>query len=336
MNPRQGDDELAMELAAGWCDDAQREVLTARLSSDGQFAQRVAKARGMLRLMDCCPAPEPSPQLIARTLSAVSAAARTRMLLDREAVRTGAVYRPTFTLKEMGAMAALLMIVAGLLLPSAQHARQLAQDQACQAQVGQIGVAMARYANENDGQLPAMHVEQAGWLQDGADRPVVSNSRNLWTLIRGEYAPLYLFQCPGQGGSPAGEVAQMASLSDFPSSQFIDYSYQHAINSKPLRVSGDGLPEGGTAMVILADRTPVFVDGRFDPQRLTSAYSPNHGQRGQAVLHLDGRTAWANSALVGVDQDNIWLVQGVSQYQGTERPMQVTDSFLLPSFVEQR
>ncbi len=39
-------------------------------------------------------------------------------------------------------------------------------------------------------------------------------------------------------------------------------------------------------------------------------------------------------AEVGVDHDNIWLVQGVSQYSGTERPVNATDSFLLPNFLE--
>lgn len=334
--PHKRDDELAIDLAAGLCEPAQHDALTARLLSDPEFAQRVAKARGVFQLLDCCPAPEPSPHAIARTLAAVSSAARTRMLLDREAARAGSVSRPTFTLKEMGAMAALLVIFAGLLVPSLQNARHLAQDQACQGQAGQIGVALARYAGDHDGQLPAIQAEQAGWLVDGDDRPVVSNSRNLWTLIRGEYAPLHVFQCPAQGGGLAGEVAQMGSLNDFPASQYIDYSYQHAINTRPLRLSGEGMGDSAADMVILADRTPVFVDGRFSSERLNCTCSPNHGQRGQAVLHLDGRAGWADSAEVGVNRDNIWLLQGVSQYQGTERPVQFTDSFLLPSFLERR
>lgn len=336
-NRRSKDDELAIELAAGLCEDSQQELLNRRVAGDPEFARRVEKAKSLFGLMDHYEAPEPSPLVIERTLAAVASAARTRMLLDREAARAGGVSRPTFTLKELGAMAALLFIGVGLLLPSFQNARHQGQDFACQSQAGQIGVGLARYAADNEGQLPSMRAEQAAWMLNPSAPVTVSNSRNLWTLIHGNYTPLYLFQCPAQGTAPAGQGVQTAGLIDFPSGQYIDYSYQHALNTRPLRVNGEGLPAGAAAaMAILADRTPVFIDGRFDPARLNSAVSPNHRGRGQTVLYLDLHAAQVASANVGVNQDNIWLVQGVNHYQGIEKPVQATDSFLLPSFLEHR
>jgi hypothetical protein len=35
---------------------------------------------------------------------------------------------------------------------------------------------------------------------------------------------------------------------------------------------------------------------------------------------------------VGVDGDNIFLVQGKEEYDGTEAPANATDSFLLPAW----
>jgi anti-sigma-K factor RskA len=336
-NPKRKDDELAIEFAAGLCEEPQRQELARRAAQDGEFARRVDKARSLFGVLDHYTAPAPSELVIQRTLAAVSSAARTRMLLDREAARAGTTRFPTFSLKELGALAALLFIGVALLLPSFQNARQQAQQVACQAQTGQIGVGLAKYAADNRGQLPAVQVERAGWLRNSAAPVTISNSRNLWTLIQGNYAPLHLFQCPALGSSLSAQGVQIAGLGDFPSGRYIDYSFQHAVNSRPLNLDGEGLPDGAAGqMVVLSDRTPVFVDGRFDPARLAAEQSPNHDGRGQAMLFLDLHTGWSSSANVGVNQDNIWLLQGVNSYQGTEQPVQATDSFLLPSFIENK
>ncbi len=289
--------------------------------------------------MDCCDAPEPSALVIQKTMAAVNSAAKTRMLLDREAAAPAGTLRPTFTLKELGALAALLFIGVALLLPAVNRARLMGQDNACQAQAGQIGVGLAKYATEHNGNLPAIAAGQASWMIDGQAPTTISNSRNLWMLIQGRYVPLHVFQCPEQGAlQQAPEGPQTAALVNFPSTRFIDYSYQYAVNSRPLQITGESLPAGAAgSMVILADSNPVFADGRFDPARLSNVdkqISPNHGGRNQSVLYLDLHSTIASRADVGVNHDNIWTAEGVSTYHGTEGPAQATDSFLLPSFVE--
>jgi hypothetical protein len=334
--PLHVDDGLAIDFLLGQCQGEQGRCVQARLAEDKDFARRTQKVARLLKMLDALEAPDPSQELIASTLAAVQSAARTQRLLDREAARFRPASRSTFTLKELGALAALLFVAVAILLPSARHAGQLARDQACQAQTGQVGTAMTNYANEHGGELPAMKAEQAAWLT-GAPAPVrISNSRNLWQLVRGEYAVWRVFQCPAVGGGRLEELANVSAMFDFPGRDYIAYSYQNAVNCRPMRLSGESIRSAASAMAILADSTPVFVDGRFDPSRLTCDNSANHDRRGQAVLYLDMHTAWTQSANVGVGQDNIWLVQGVYVYQGTERPANETDSFLLPSCVEEK
>ena len=117
---------------------------------------------------------------------------------------------------------------------------------------------------------------------------------------------------------------------DFPSNECVAYSYQNGVNSAPVCIN-DCRVVHTDQFVILADRTPVFCSGRFVPENL-ELNSPNHQGRGQTVLALDRHAAWVTSATVGVNGDNIWLIQGVRQYTGTERTTDPNDSFLPPSF----
>jgi len=81
---------------------------------------------------------------------------------------------------------------------------------------------------------------------------------------------------------------------------------------------------------LLADDSPLFAGGRFHPERVHRTVSDNHPDGGQNVLHADGRVGWATHGRVGVDGDDIFLVNGILVYVGRERPVSLNDSFLLP------
>jgi hypothetical protein len=230
----------------------------------------------------------------------------------------------------MGAMAALLFLVASILLPSFRSASQLSQERACVAQTGRIGTALTHYANDHGGQLPAMGQAEASWMANSPAGPFRANSQNLWQLVHGGYAPAAIFQCPASSRGTPIEAAKLAMLPDFPAADYISYSYHNAVNAKPLLMDSAGTDS--SAMAILADRSPVFGGGRFCPTRIGYSNSLNHNQRGQAVLYLDMHAMWTQSSNVGVGGDNIWLVRGVYTYTGTEQPADATDSFLLPSY----
>ena len=274
---------------------------------------------------------DPPEGLADQTIARIAAAKRTNELLRREEMNRRRVYWPTFSLREVSAVAASLLVMAAILVPSLRLASHRAQRQACLSRVGQIGTALSAYAMENDGALPMASGELARWLPGSGDStPLASPSRGPFRLIEGQFATPAQFLCPAVGGEA---FVVRAGMQDFPSSRNIHYSSQYNIGPEPLRVDDPDLGRYAGEMAIFADASPIFHDGRFDRRRISNPTSDNHDGRGQNVLYLDMHGEWATSASVGVANDNIYLVDGVMDYTGSERPRHKTDSFLLPTSI---
>ncbi|NLF33187.1 MAG: hypothetical protein GX591_20160 [Planctomycetes bacterium] len=323
------DDEILVDYLAGQASVQQREDIRRRLAGDEAFTRRSARIGDLFKVLDCLDGPEPGEALIQRTLAAAAAAARTRALIDREALRIHPVARAAFSLKELGAMAALLFLVVSILLPSFRAASELSRQNACAGQAGKIGTALTQYANDNNEILPGMGQVDANWMHAAGQDTFRPNSQNLWRLVGGRYATPDMFHCPATGRCEPIDQAKMGQFNDFPGHEYIGYSYHNAVNGEPLGLNT--FDASAARMAILADCNPAFHQGRFQPA-LVTANSPNHGGRGQVVLYLDGHVEWTRSSTVGVNGDNIWIIDGVHTYTGRERSTRATDSFLLPNF----
>jgi len=303
-----------------------REVLD-RLESDRAFRKLAEDLKNVFAAMDLTGEYEPPEDLADRTLARIRQMRRTEALLAREEARRGAAW-PTFSLRELSVAAAAVIIMAVVLVPSVRRARSLAVIGKCASNVGQIGAGMLAYANANDDYLPRADGRSMRWLPLGSGQ-AFSNSSALYKLIRSGYVSPLAFRCPAGG---EGTFRVTADMTDFPAKRYISYSYQHSLGPTTMRRSNPMLARSADKMVILADSTPIFVDGRFRRDRLRYQASDNHGRTGQNVLYLDMHVAWARRPTVGVQNDNIFLVKGISEYRGDEQPSSATDSFLLPTF----
>ncbi|MFA6135378.1 MAG: hypothetical protein WC869_15305 [Phycisphaerae bacterium] len=266
---------------------------------------------------------------MARTVSHIRQAKATDALIARQEFSRPSVFRPTFSVREIGAVAAAVLVMAVIFLPSVQKARQQASVARCASQQAGIGSAFLRYANDNGGSLPSATAGQARWLNPG--QGAVSNSSGLFKLVNLNYVAPGAFQCPAvSNGSPAAFSVQ-AGMSDFPANKYISYSYQHTLGHG-LSINDPGLAGVSKEMAILADSNPLFSRGNFQPSRLRSPESDNHGRSGQNVLYLDAHVNWSDKPTAGVAGNNIYLAEGVYDYRGDETPVNNRDSFLLPAY----
>ena len=321
---RRQDEALLMDFLAGHCDEAAGDIRR-RLEQDRQFRalhDDIANALAGMRLAGEL---EPPADLAARAMRRIDRHRRTEALVAREELHRRSFFRPTFSMRELAAAAVAAAVLVAVFLPSMYQAHRQAAAVSCASQQGQLGAGISLYTEANGGFLPSASAPQGRWLPaDGQGGP--------FKLVSAGYVPPVTFQCPAvTGGSPAGFALQ-AGMNDFPTGKFINYSYQHTLGGDGICLSNPILANVAQDMAILADETPMFVDGRFRPDHLNATDSPNHGGTGQNVLYLDMHSQWADSPTVGVGGDHIYLVKGINNYRGDEAPSEPTDSFLLPSF----
>jgi len=328
MSTKRTDDEITLiDLLMGELPDQARLAVERRLDRDESFCRLKRDIEHTFQAADLLPAPAPPADLLAGTVAAIARARRTEALIAKERLRRSPA-RPSFSLRELAVAAAAVIIMAIALIPSVRQAKNLAVAAQCGSNVGQIGAGLLAYANTNDDYLPAADGRRDWWLANG-QAATFSNSAVLYKLVRQGYVSPPAFRCPAGG---RGMFRTEAGMTDFPSEQFISYSYQNTLGPHPLRGSDPKLLAVADRMAILADSTPVFSNGRFFRDRLARPTSDNHHRRGQNVLYLDMHVKWTRRPDVGVGNDNIFLVEGVSDYRGNERPAGATDTFLLPAF----
>jgi hypothetical protein len=321
---REKDEALLIDYLLGRCDEATGRDVELRLEEDPEFRTLRGDLGSALDALKLFGAPEVPEDLADRTLARIASARQSTAARTRQELAGGG--RPTFSLRELGTLAAAAVIMALLFVPWARQARNRSLQGKCAANVGQIGTGMKNFALDNEDSLPMAHASNAAWLPRDGRKPV-SNSAGLFRLVGGRYAPVSVFQCASDPDAAGEAFGVNYGMTDFPAAKYISYSYQHALGkSIQLPVAGE--------MAVLSDKTPVFENGRLQAEFLSSprASSRNHGRRGHNVLYPDWGVKWREQATVGVNGDNIFLVQGKEEYDGTETPANATDSFLLPAW----
>jgi hypothetical protein len=333
-------DSQLLDLHLGRLPEQERAALEQRIAGDPVLARQNEALATMFAALGRVRESEPTlpAGLTERIVARVAAAGPPR--------RDTAPPRPTVTdlveeegsrvirlhsLRDIAAVAAMIVLAVGLGVPSMLHMRERGQRVACSEQLRNIGLGMQSYALAHSGSLPF-----AGWSSNDSWRPtdepglnVLPNRRHVYRLLRVRQLPAHVFVCPSANGLPMPDDL-VPQQDDFLESRNLSYAYQNMAGVRPSLQDNPDLP-------VLGDDNPFFDDGwpLFEVTRNlglsdpTNTNSRAHGGAGQNILTIGGEVKWMPTPNAGINHDNIWTLQGVSDYTGREGPQSPTDSHLL-------
>ncbi|MBL7215603.1 MAG: hypothetical protein ISS71_07990 [Phycisphaerae bacterium] len=253
---------------------------------------------------------------------------------------TKPVYKFHHRIGELLATAAAILLILGILFPSAGAMRQHYYRVACADNLRQIGQGFSTFANDHNDQLSETAM-QAGspWWKIGYQGPEShSNTRYPFQLVKHGYVKGRVFICRGNAGCEPLQYdpSKINSLLDFPSRNNISYSFM-LFCDKNANAAHRG------RKVIAGDLNPVFREipseqsiyaklNEFEKillnQQLRQMLSSSHSDKGQNILHCDGSVEWIQVRIV--NDDDIYTIQGVDAYIGKETPTDINDIFLAP------
>jgi hypothetical protein len=331
-------DGRVLDLHLGHLSRDERAALDTAFESDPDLAQQNESLGAVFSALAAEPAAPLPDDLVARTVARVKAAgAPPRVVRPTDALKRTLEARPERVirlgnLRDVIAIAALIVLAVGIGVPSMLHMRERAQRVGCSRNLAALGFATQQYASVYNASLP-----YAGWSTASnswrpSDTPGVvhmPNRRHIYPLLRRAYvADPRLFICPSQDHVPM-PVAAVKGHDDFLEGRNVSYAYQNMAGVRPSLNDDPDLP-------ILADDTPLFADGLplIDARRLTRGdparqNSRAHRGAGQNILTLGGHVKWVTTPLSGIAGDNIWTLQGVDEYTGHEGPSARTDAHLI-------
>ncbi len=292
--------------------------------------------------------PEVCPDdLVDRTISRLQEEAQLASGRDRlEELLTGAAADATIVRVpfwrnwgDIAAVAAVVVLFVGVLLPTLGFARQKYFQTRCQSQLAGIYTGLADYVSDHEGQMPSVAMAPgAPWWKVGYQGVENhSNTRRAWPLVQQRYVPLKRFVCAGRRESRnlRFDTVKIENYNDFPGRAYIHFS---------VRLGCPQSPELGLTQrkVIFADLNPIserLPATYSEPFRLRmgsdlmTSNSANHNRRGQNVLYCDGSVEFLRERHTSLSDDDFYTLAEMSdgcEVTGCEVPSCDTDAFLVP------
>src|SRR4030042_5976486 len=341
MSPLSNDHkQLLFDYSIGITSEEQTAKAKTLISTNKEAAEMHSKLQGALTPLESIEPQVCPDDLVERTISYVrenagSSQHQLEQLLaveqtKRVPIRIG--FGRNFA--EMAAIAASIIIIVGVLVPTMGFARQKYWQKKCGTQLGSFFQGLSSYIADHDGQHPSVATTAgAAWWKIGYQgKENQSNTRRIYILVREGYISPSAFICPGNRGRNLQiESSKIPTYKDFPDRRYVTYSFQ---------ISCSTTQEGKLQCrkVTMADLNPLFeklpnYDSPFRvslDKNLLTVNSSNHNRRGQNVLFGDGRVEFLKTRHTGSDHDDIFTLQDTDIYQGCEMPSCETDFLLAP------
>jgi hypothetical protein len=281
--------ELLLGYLLGALDDPEQDVVESRLQFDPLWRHELGELRKRLAKVDAvCPYYEPPAGLAQRTCEAIFSQPAVSAGRARDAMSPSAgppVHAPALRLYDATAVCCIAVAAILLLMPAISSARFNAQVAACQDNLRELGMALTRYSENNNGYFPRVPTE--GRL-----------------AVAGIYAPTLVRNgllhearkviCP---------ASAMAGLPDFklpPLEQLDRMSGQQLAETLPTLGGSYGYSLGhveeGRYRDIRNERRPSFAIMADAPTFSLAGRSVNHLGYGENVLFEDGHVRFVTSS----------------------------------------
>lgn len=322
--------DLLLEYCLGLSESPERVGRLISSSSEAaEICDRIARVLTPLdSLASVCP-----DALVRRTLDRLHAAAKSEVAAPAgpKIIRLGWPAKLS-SMAGVVTVAACILIIVGVAIPSFSFIRNRYYRQACLSQLDGLYKSIDLYSSDHDGLVPAV-ARSAGttWAGVGRQGPGnYSNTRNLFLLAKLNYAKLEDFVCcgPQTGRVRTLTPAQLAAYDDFPARRDVTYSYRLMPNPRTKLSTLASQP-------LMADMNPHFekVSPQMDvcpSEKSLCLNSRNHKRQGQNVLWGDGHAQFTSRRTVGGGGDDIYTIADTSTYRGLEWPTDPGDTFIAP------
>ncbi len=336
-SPRPEDIERLLDAHLDRLDEAEQDMLRRRLQDEPALQACSDRLGAMLEPLDAWSVPPPPSGLVQGVL------ARLPTSRTIQPPPTGApigveplqMRRPFVSLREVLAVAACIVLFAGVLVPGFKKIRVGARQTACAKNLHTIYAGTTAYASSFGGQLP--YAGRVPYPPGNRNSPLVvqpvfyggqllnSSHQLLLVRMRLEVNPAALI-CPSRPDDRAMDPGAVQQLVAFPSAANCSYDLQFMDGPMALGGSDPRRPWQ-------SDANPFFDTPDFSATDLRAVNSRSHGQRGQNVLRLGGDVQFETSPVIG--NDNIWRADDrvwdrLSSRSSGDVTQQIQDAFLVP------